>query len=118
MNFNISEQDNCTVIQFSGDIMGGPEAVHLNRELHELIDKGQINIIAEVSGIKLMNSSGLGMLIGGLTTMRKAGGDLRIANPTDKIQSLLIVTKLHSVFKSYDSLKEAVESFQGGGKTE
>lgn len=58
-----------------------------------------------------MNSSGLGMLIGGLTTMRKSGGDLRIANATDKIQSLLIVTKLITVFKHYDSVDKAVESY-------
>jgi anti-sigma B factor antagonist len=118
MNFNISEHDKCAVIQFNGELMGGPEAVHLNRELHKLIDKGQINIVADAGGIKLMNSSGLGMLIGGLTTMRKAGGDLRIANPTDKIQNLLVITKLHSVFRYYDSLEEAIKSFQDEVKTD
>jgi len=62
--------------------------------------------------VKFMNSSGLGMLIGGLTTMRKAGGDLRIANATDKIESLLVVTKLITVFKHFHSVDKAVESFK------
>jgi anti-sigma B factor antagonist len=118
MDFNISEYNNCVVIQFEGELMGGPEAVHLNKKLHELINKGRIKIVADVSGVQIMNSSGLGMLIGGLTTMRKAGGDLRIAKPTDKIKSLLEVTKLHTVFKYYDSLKEATESFREGKKTD
>eukprot|EP00389_Voromonas_pontica_P006145 GDKH01009218.1.p1 GENE.GDKH01009218.1~~GDKH01009218.1.p1 ORF type:complete len:54 (+),score=7.20 GDKH01009218.1:1-162(+) len=52
------------------------------------------------------------MLIGGLTTMRKAGGDLRIANATDKIESLLIVTKLITVFKHYKSVDEAAKSYE------
>jgi len=52
------------------------------------------------------------MLIGGLTTMRKAGGDLRIANATDKIESLLVVTKLITVFKHFHSVDDAVASYK------
>lgn len=91
--------------------MGGPDAVRLNEKLHELIEKDQTNVVADLGKVKFMNSSGLGMLIGGLTTMRKAGGDLRIANATDKIESLLVITKLITVFKHYQSLDEAVESY-------
>jgi anti-sigma B factor antagonist len=58
-----------------------------------------------------MNSTGLGLLISGLTTLRKAGGELRLANVTDKIESLLAITKLITVFKAYDSVEEAVSSF-------
>lgn len=111
MNFNVSDRDNCVVIEFKGNVMGGPDAVKLNEKLHELIDKDQTNVIADLGKVKFMNSSGLGMLIGGLTTMRKAGGDLRIANATDKIESLLVITKLITVFKHYKTLEEAVESY-------
>ncbi len=111
MSFNISERYNCVVIEFKGNVMGGPDAVSLNETLHELIEKDKTNVVVNLSKVKFMNSSGLGMLIGALTTMRKAGGDLRIANATDKIESLLIVTKLITVFKHYKSLDEAIESF-------
>jgi anti-sigma B factor antagonist len=92
--------------------MGGPDAVSLNEELHELIDKDKTNVVVDLGKVKFMNSSGLGMLIGALTTMKKAGGDLRIANATDKIESLLIITKLITVFKHYKTLDEAVASYQ------
>jgi anti-sigma B factor antagonist len=111
MNFKVSERYNCVVIEFKGNVMGGPDAVRLNEQLHELIEKDQTNIVAGLGKVKFMNSSGLGMLIGGLTTMRKAGGDLRIANATDKIESLLVVTKLITVFKHFKSVDEAVESY-------
>lgn len=111
MNFNVSERYNCVVIEFKGKVMGGPDAVKLNEKLHELIEKDQANIVVDLGKVNFMNSSGLGMLIGGLTTMRKAGGDLRLANATDKIESLLVMTKLISVFKNFKSLEEAVESF-------
>ncbi|MGD8428519.1 MAG: STAS domain-containing protein [Balneolaceae bacterium] len=111
MNFNVTERYNCVVIEFKGNVMGGPDAVKLNEKLHELIEDEKTNVIADLSKVKFMNSSGLGMLIGGLTTMRKAGGDLRIANATDKIESLLVITKLITVFKHYKTLDKAVESF-------
>lgn len=112
MSFNVSERYNCVIIEFKGNVMGGPDAVSLNEQLHELIENEKTNVLVNLEKVKFMNSSGLGMLIGALTTMRKAGGDLRIANATDKIESLLIITKLISVFKHYKSLDEAVASFE------
>lgn len=111
MGFKLKEQYNCIVLEFKGNVMGGPDNVKLNEKLHELIDQGKKNIVVDLSRVKFMNSSGLGMLIGALTTMRNAGGDLRICNASDKIESLLIVTKLITVFKHFRSLDEAVESF-------
>ncbi len=111
MSFNVSERYNCNIIEFKGNVMGGPDAAKLNDTLHELIDKDQKNIVVDLKKVSFMNSSGLGMLIGGLTTMRNAGGDLRIANATNKIESLLIVTKLITVFQHFKSVDEAIESF-------
>jgi len=58
-----------------------------------------------------MNSTGLGILISGLTTLKNNGGELKLANVTDKIQSLLTITKLVTVFEAYDSTEEALKSF-------
>jgi anti-sigma B factor antagonist len=112
MSFNVSERYNCVIIEFKGNVMGGPDAVSLNEKLHELIEDDKTQVVVDLGKVKFMNSSGLGMLIGGLTTMRKAGGDLRIANAADKIESLLMVTKLITVFKHYKSLDEAIASFE------
>ncbi len=112
MSFNVSERYNCVVIEFKGNVMGGPDAVSLNEKLHELIENNKTNIVVDLSRVKFMNSSGLGMMIGALTTMRKSGGDLRIANATDKIESLLIITKLITVFKHFKSVDEAIESYK------
>lgn len=112
MNFKVKERYNCIVLEFKGNVMGGPDALSLNEKLHELIDEGKKNVVADLSRVKFMNSSGLGMLIGALTTMRNAGGDLKIANATDKIESLLVITKLITVFQHFKSVDEAVKSFE------
>lgn len=111
MSFKINERYNCVVIEFSGNVMGGPDAVSLNENLHKLIEQDKKNVVVDLGSVKFMNSSGLGMLIGALTTMRNAGGDLRIAAATDKIESLLIITKLITVFQNFKTLDEAVKSY-------
>ena len=59
----------------------------------------------------LMNSSGLGMLIGGYTTMKNNGGEMKVAAVTDSVHKLLVITKLHTVFSPYATVDEAVASF-------
>lgn len=111
MNYNVDERYNSVVIKLKGNVMGGPDGSKLHDTLHDLKENNKANIVVDLSKVKFMNSSGLGMLISGMTTMRNAGGDLRLANVADRIQSLLVITKLITVFKHYDSVKEAVESY-------
>jgi anti-sigma B factor antagonist len=75
-----------------------------------LIDEGKTRVIIDLGDVKFMNSSGLGMMIGGLTTMKKANGYYKLANVSDKIESLLIITKLITIFEHYDSVDAAIES--------
>ena len=112
MNMEQQEHDGAVVLKLSGKIMGGPDATLLNDKLHELIDAGKIHVVADLREVDWMNSSGLGILIGGLTTMRNSGGDLRLANITDRIQNLLMITKLLTVFESFETVEDAVKSFQ------
>jgi len=59
-----------------------------------------------------MNSSVVGILIGGLTTLRNNSGDLKLVNVTGKIESLLIITKLIKIFETFNTVEEAVASFK------
>jgi len=111
MRFKTEERYNAVVLQLKGDVMGGPDGAKLHDQLREMKESGQMNVVVDLSKVRFMNSSGLGMLIGGLSTMRNAGGDLRLANATDRIQSLLMIAKLLTVFKHYESVDEAVESY-------
>jgi anti-sigma B factor antagonist len=111
MRFKTKEVNGVTVIELKGNIMGGPDSIKLRETLHKLLDKGKKKVVVDVGNVKFMNSSGLGILISALTTMRNGGGDLKIARPTEKIESLLIITKLIKIFETYNSVEEAVESY-------
>ncbi|MEZ4700092.1 MAG: STAS domain-containing protein [Rhodothermales bacterium] len=111
MNYSVEEKYNAVVITLKGNVMGGPDGAKLHDTLKELKEQEKKNVVVDLSKTKFMNSSGLGMLISAMTTMRNAGGDLRLANVADRIQSLLVITKLITVFKHYDSVDEAVTSY-------
>ncbi|HED38177.1 MAG TPA: anti-sigma factor antagonist [Ignavibacteria bacterium] len=112
MKTKVKEQYEAVVIELKGNVMGGEDTKNFNGLLHKLIDEGKKNVVVNLSEVKFMNSSGLGMLIGGLTTMKKANGNLKLARTTEKIESLLVITKLITIFDSYDSVEEAVQSFK------
>ncbi len=112
MNFKVVERYNAVVIELKGNVMGGPDGANLLDKLRELKDDGKPNVIVDLSKVKFMNSSGLGMLISAMTTMRNGGGDLRLANVADRIRSLLMITKLITVFKHFESIEEAAASFE------
>ncbi len=111
MQFSVSERYNSVVIQLKGNVMGGPDGAKLHARLQEFKEASKLNVVVDLKRVRFMNSSGLGMLISGMTTMRNAGGDLRLANAADRIRSLLIVTKLITVFKHYGSVDEAAASY-------
>lgn len=101
-----------TLLEFSGKIMGGPDAGVLNDKLHELIDHNKTNVVVDLGEVDWMNSSGLGILIQALNTMRNNGGDIKLANVTERIKSLLMITKLTRIFEIFDTVPDAVASFK------
>ena len=113
MKVKTKEQYNAVVLELKGNVMGGPEAEKFGLQLHQLLDEGKKNVIIDLAGVKFMNSSGLGMLISGYTTMKNGGGTLKLANATEKINSLLIITKLISIFEHYNSVDDAIKSLSG-----
>ena len=111
MKFNTVQQGAVTVIQLDGNLMGGPDASTLNNKLHDLVDAGRKQVVIDVARVEFMNSSGLGMLIGTVSTMKNAGGGLKIANASQKIMALIKITKLSGILETFESTQAAVESF-------
>jgi anti-sigma B factor antagonist len=111
MKLTHREIDGVVVLEPKGKIMGGPDATVLHDMLHDFIDQKMKKVVIDLSKVEWMNSTGLGILISGLTTLRNNGGELKLACITEKIESLLTITKLITVFENYDSVDEAVKSF-------
>ena len=113
MKLSTKEADGITIIALDGSVLGGPDATVLNETLHKLVEKNKKKVLLDLSGVQTMNSSGLSMLIAALTTIRNAGGDLKLAAASRKIESLLVITKLITVFELHATVKKAMASFGG-----
>jgi anti-sigma B factor antagonist len=59
-----------------------------------------------------MNSTGLGALMGSMTTLKSAKGDLKLSRVTDKVKSLFMITKLITIFDTFETIEEAVQAFE------
>lgn len=112
MTLKSNEIAGTTVITIDGNVIGGPDATVLNDEVHRLAAESKVNLVIDLGEVNFINSSGLGMLIRTLSSVRNAGGDLKLVRVSPKILNLLTVTKLNSVFQIFESVDEAIESFK------
>lgn len=111
MKLKANTHGSVLIIELRGKIMGGPDANLFRETLKEHLDNNIRKVVVDLGKVDWMNSSGLGILIGGLTSVRNADGEMKLARVTDKIQSLLMITKLVQVFESYDTVEGAIASF-------
>jgi len=101
-----------TILDMNGSVRMGEGAISLRNSIRGLIDGGKKKILLNLGGVKNIDSSGIGELIANYTTVSRDGGQLKLLNLTDKIQNLLVITKLLTVFDSYDNETDALNSFK------
>lgn len=112
MQIEHTDYEGVAVFALSGDALGGPDGSALHDRLHGVRRDGPLRAVVDLQDVRHMNSSGLGMLIGALTTARNTGGDLRLAGVEGRIQTLLQITQLLNVFQTFDSVDDAVASYE------
>lgn len=110
MKANIYDQYNAAVIELKGKVEGGPFAAEFKQTLQDLLNQNKKNIVVDMSDIKFINSNGIGILVSGYMTVKNGGGELKLVNPSDKVNGVLAITKLNQVFTRYNSLDEALKS--------
>jgi anti-sigma B factor antagonist len=108
MKLDIKEQGPAVIIHVKGNLMGEPETLSIHEKVKELLGQGKTKIIINLADVSWINSSGLGMLMGCLTSVKNANGDLKLSGITDKVKNLFVITKLITLFDTFDSVQEAV----------
>jgi len=103
-------ENHVAVLSLSGKMMGGPETTALHDHVKGLVKDGINKVVIDLAGVKWINSSGLGVLMATMTTLKNADGQLKLANVTEKVESLLIITQLMRIFETYATVERAVAS--------
>lgn len=112
-NFNITERRNdlITILDLRGKIRLGEGSAELSEALRRLTETGEKKILLNLADVSHIDSSGLGELVSGYTTLHKTGGEIKLFHLSETIEALMETTKLLTIFDIYDNESEAVQSF-------
>ena len=112
LNINERQAGDVTVLDMSGKITIGEGSVALRTAIRRVLEEGKRRILLNLGGVSYIDSSGIGELVSSYTAINKEEGQLKLLNLTQKLQDLLAITKLLTVFDVYDNEAEALNSFK------
>ena len=112
MKATLRQVDSVTVVDMSGRITLGEGCTQLRELIREQLGKGNKNLLLNLADITYIDSSGIGELVSGFTRVSNDGGKLKLLNLTKKVNDLLQITKLYTVFDVKDDEAAAVKSFK------
>ena len=102
---------NVTIFDLKGKILFGDGIDELRQSVNALIKENEKQLILNFAEVPYLDSTGLGEVVRSYTTLKKEGGAVKIANLTNKVKDLMMVTKLITVFETFENENEAVKSF-------
>jgi anti-sigma B factor antagonist len=104
--------DDVVILDISGRITLGDGTITLRETLQKLLNRGERKVLMNLEDVDYVDSAGLGELITAFTTVRAHGGQLKLLKLTHRIHDLLQITKLLTVFDSFDNETEAIKSMR------
>lgn len=104
--------ENVVVVDLNGKLTIGEGDELLREKINSLMQQGHTNLLLNLGEVPYVDSAGLGEIVRTFTTVKHQGGTLKLINLTKRIKDLLTITKLLTVFDTYDSEAEAVGSFK------
>jgi anti-sigma B factor antagonist len=111
MTTSTREIDGVAIVDVSGRIVLGEESAALRDLVYDLLSKGRKKILLNLGEVNYIDSSGLGLLVSAFTSVRKQDGVLKLLNLTNKVQDVMQITKLYTVFDIMNDEAVAVRSF-------
>jgi anti-sigma B factor antagonist len=111
MKTTIRTVGDVAILDLKGKITIGEGDVALRENIENLLEEGKKQIVLNLAKVNYMDSSGVGELVGTFTTVNNRGGKMKLLNLTEKIQDLLQITQLLTVFECFSDEEEAVNSF-------
>ncbi|MEJ0055258.1 MAG: STAS domain-containing protein [Bacteroidota bacterium] len=109
MNFAQEIKSNALILRISGDLIGEDAGTRLVEAVHEAVSHKVLTCIIDISELRYINSSGIGVLITILTKFRNKGGEVYLLNPSESVKKLLVITKLNAIFQVVKTEEEALQ---------
>ena len=114
MKLGIRHVADVVVLDFKGDLVGGPDALRVQETVTGLLAEGRRKFLLNLDKVDFVNSSGVGIVVAAFTAIKNGGGAMKLCNANDKVSRIMVITKLLEVFDSYYKEAEALEAFKTG----
>ena len=111
MHINERLVEGVTILDLNGTLTLGAGDAVLKDKIHTLVHEGRRNFLLNLGSVPYVDSTGISEIIGAYTTAKRASGHLKLLNVPKRIHDLLVMTKLLTVFETFDGETEAVRSF-------
>jgi anti-sigma B factor antagonist len=111
MQLSTRQRDGVTIVDLKGKITIGSGDVELRNAVLQAVNDGAKKVLINLSDVTTIDSSGVGELVSSYTTAKNRGAQLKLVNLPAKVQDVLTVTQLITVFDVYDTEDEAIRSF-------
>ena len=112
MEYSFKTEEDFLEVLLSGDLIGEEKGPEIIEELEKHNTNGSLNAIIDISDVRYINSSGIGVLITILTKFRNKDGEVVLVNPSDHVKKLLVITKLNAIFTIVDNVEEAISELK------
>lgn len=112
MKIKTREVDGVTVLDISGEMYGGSENMDLVNVVTELAKQKKLDLLINLSNVKWISSTGLGILVSARSRYAKEGGVMKLCRPNDRVLGILQVTRLNMIFDVFPTEEEALKSFK------
>ncbi len=108
MELKTETRNNTLILRLSGDLIGEDNGLGVLEAVGQAITNGIVACIIDISGLRYINSSGIGVLITVLTKFRNKGGEVYLMKPSESVQKLLVITKLNAIFQVIQKEEEVL----------
>jgi anti-sigma B factor antagonist len=112
LNIVEKEVDGVTVLSLAGRVTLGEGSNLLRTKINEVLSQGKTRLVLDLAEVGYIDSAGLGTLVAGFTSAQNQGANLKLANLTKRFDEQLHITKLVTVFDVYDTVEDAIKSFE------
>ena len=116
LNIKTRQVGGVAIVDLNGRVTLGENTGILRDELRSLLSQGHKNIILNMGEVSYVDSAGLGELVGAYTTAANQGGAVKLLHLQGKLKDLMQITKLFTIFSTFDNEQEAVNSFAAGAR--
>lgn len=112
MQFESEVKDSVLILRLSGDLIGEDKGFSLLELVNNTTAENIVKCVIDISELRYINSSGIGVLITILTKFRNKDGEVYLINPSESVKKLLIITKLNAIFNISDSIEDAIQALK------